>query len=906
MMKLLLRRPSLTPAAPPAPTMPAPSAADIAARRARVDLCYRAILSRTADDDGLRTYCAKLDRGAPTAEIVLDLLTSDECRAMNRASEALAAGVLRVALADGAHGAAWGPILTGLAQRDTLGADALRSEFTDPAAGERRAIGRVRIEPDGAVTGWAVSTAEPGLPLEVVLEAGADRLTARTAVGPDGIGFRAPDGFAVLDLERLTASAEGEPLCIAHGDDPLGMRVAALLEPQREWLATLVADADPTAGLAPESPALDGHEAGAPDCAPDHLRHALARHRSGRWETLGDAERLDAVQWYVNDFREHWPATGPFPMSARFVRHLQEAAFTDDVAPGHVSRLMLLFWKRHFDDKRMLFDREGQRHLVYRLVSSPNGGMASFLRACGDRVLAPLRQRHPASSRLPLGINWYWHIGLSEEHGLDDLGRMEPLRYLAISFCKLLEAVATGRHVTLLPPEWIRFWCADLGDGSGRGERLLARALLGGASEDDRAIAWLDGVLYHAHPALRVLSPRHLPGVTERDFADALLRAATPGAGTPALVVLGHTGTSGLGANLRMSVDTLRHAGIEPAIASVDEPRLRIRAERLATPTPLARPVVLFNVNADRVPDELARLPLALQRDAYRIGFFLWETSVTPATHRLGLDLMDEIWAPTEYVASVLRAATRTPVHVVRKGLRPPTAVTPMRRDALGLSDDDFVFLAIGDFHSSIPRKHPLAAVRAFLDAFPDRQDVKLLLKVRNVDHAHWSNRGGYWQALERTVGDDPRIGVLEGELTDAEYWGLLDAVDAFVSLHRSEGFGYGIAHAMMRGRPVVVSDYSGSRDFCTDTTALRVPVTEVPVGALEMPDVCEGARWAEPDPRHAAAALRALVEDRDAARTRAVAARALITDAYSIGTFAGTLLERLAATGALAARRSG
>lgn len=902
MMKLLLRRPSTPHAASRAPAAPAAPVPDAAVLRARVDLCYRTILGRPSDDGGLRTYCAKLAAGAPTAEIVLDLLLSSECVQAGRGSAELAAGVLRVALADDPRADAWYAILAGLAQRDTLGPDALRAEFVHPSRVAARTVGRAWIEPDGAVAGWAVSVAEPGLPVEVVLEAGSHSRTVCTAVGPEGIGFRVPGGFAVLELERLSASAGGEPLCLARGGSPLTMRVATLLDAHREWLAGLVAEADPAAGLAPDAPALDLHEAASPDCAPDYLLHVLAQRHPGGWDALGDAERLDAVQWYVTDFRESWPATVPFPMSERFVRHLQEAAIAVDLAPGHVSRLMLLFWRRHFDDKRMLFELEGQRLLVYRLVSSPNGGMASFLRACGDSALALLRQRHPASARLPLGLNWYWHIGLAEEHGLDDLGRMEPLHYLATTFRKLVETLATGLHVALLPADWIRFWCGDLGDGTSRGERLLARVMLGGGIDDAGGQAWLDRVLYRVHPSLRVLAPRHVGDVSERTFADALLRAATPGDDTPRLVVLGHDGTSGLGANLRMSVDTLRYAGVEPAVASVDEPRLRLRADRLAQATPLARPVVLFSVNADRVPRELARLPRALQRDAYRIGFFLWETSVAPATHRLGLALMDEIWVPTEYIAEVYRRVTRTPVHVVRKGLRPPQAVTPMRRDALGVGEDDFVFLAIGDFHSSIPRKHPLAAVRAFLAAFPDRQDVRLLLKVRNVDYAHWSNRGGYWQALERTVGGDPRIRVIEGELTDAEYWGLLDAVDAFVSLHRSEGFGYGIAHAMMRGRPVVVSDYSGSRDFCTDATALCVPVREVPVGPLEMPDVCEGAVWAEPDVERAAAALRAIVDDRGAARERAAAARALIADAYSVETFARTLLGRLAAAGALAA----
>jgi len=400
MMKLMWRRPSDGSPRMPARTLPVP---DEATLRGRVDLCYRAILGRAADDGGLLTYCAKLAGGATTAQVVLDLMLSPECLQPGRSGAELAAGVLRVALADDPRADAWQAILAGLAQRDVLGADAIRAEFTRPGPAPRRTIGRAWIEPDGAIAGWAVGLAEPGLPVEIVIEAGTHRRTVCTAVGPEGIGFRVPAGFAVVELDRLTASAQGEPLYLARDGSPLTARVAVLLDAHREWLAGLLADADPAPCLAPDAPALDRHAAASPDCAPDHLLHVLAQRRPGGWDVLGDAERLDAVQWYVNDFREAWPATGPFPLSARFVRHLQEAAIADGVAPGHVSRLMLLFWKRHFDDKRMLFDLEGQRLLVYRLVSSPNGGMASFLRACGDRVLGLLRQTRTPRRR---GCRW--------------------------------------------------------------------------------------------------------------------------------------------------------------------------------------------------------------------------------------------------------------------------------------------------------------------------------------------------------------------------------------------------------------------------------------------------------------------------------------------------------------------
>ena len=55
---------------------------------------------------------------------------------------------------------------------------------------------------------------------------------------------------------------------------------------------------------------------------------------------------------------------------------------------------------------------------------------------------------------------------------------------------------------------------------------------------------------------------------------------------------------------------------------------------------------------------------------------------------------------------------------------------------------------------------------------------------------------------------------------------GLLAATDAFVSLHRSEGFGFGLAEAMLLGKPAIGTDYSGNADFLTATPAIPCPTS--------------------------------------------------------------------------------
>ena len=55
---------------------------------------------------------------------------------------------------------------------------------------------------------------------------------------------------------------------------------------------------------------------------------------------------------------------------------------------------------------------------------------------------------------------------------------------------------------------------------------------------------------------------------------------------------------------------------------------------------------------------------------------------------------------------------------------------------------------------------------------------------------------------------------------------GLVDACDAYVSLHRAEGFGRTLAEAMLLGKPVVGTDFSGNTDFLTQDTGYPVKWT--------------------------------------------------------------------------------
>jgi len=93
------------------------------------------------------------------------------------------------------------------------------------------------------------------------------------------------------------------------------------------------------------------------------------------------------------------------------------------------------------------------------------------------------------------------------------------------------------------------------------------------------------------------------------------------------------------------------------------------------------------------------------------------------------------------------------------------------------------------------------------------------------------------------------------------ELFGLQSVVDSYVSLHRSEGFGLGLAESMSLGKPVIGTAYSGNMEFMDASNSCLVGYRLVDVQTGEYPYPA-GQVWADPDLDQAAYHMRRLVED--------------------------------------------
>jgi glycosyltransferase involved in cell wall biosynthesis len=347
----------------------------------------------------------------------------------------------------------------------------------------------------------------------------------------------------------------------------------------------------------------------------------------------------------------------------------------------------------------------------------------------------------------------------------------------------------------------------------------------------------------------------------------------------------------GVGEACRSTVRSLRAAGVPHALNNWVDQGSANRDRSLAGITAdNPYPVNLIHANADATPFLIREMPWYFE-GRYNIGYWNWELEWFPEVWHPSFARYDEIWAPSAFTHQAIAAVAPVPVYLVPFSIKvPPPAPRGRDRKRFGLPAGAFVFLFAFDFQSFFARKNPLAAVEAFRRAFPGRRDVVLALKVNHAQAAPLE-----FAEVVAACRGQPNIRIIREILPREEMLGLLHACDAYVALHRSEGYGLPIAEAMAMGKPVVATNYSANVDFMNAGNSLPVRYRLVPIERTAGP-YRRGAIWADPDVGHAAEQMRRVVEDRDLAARLGAAAQADLERTLSPAAVGETLRARLTA----------
>jgi len=304
----------------------------------------------------------------------------------------------------------------------------------------------------------------------------------------------------------------------------------------------------------------------------------------------------------------------------------------------------------------------------------------------------------------------------------------------------------------------------------------------------------------------------------------------------------------------------------------------------------------ILNMNPEYVAECLyCNLGVVGRRD-YIVGQFAWELSSLSKVHDPGIAMVDEIWTGSRFLTQLYETSARKPVITMGQVIS-GKKVQPLKQEQFGFSEDTFLFLCSFDAGSVVERKNPLGTIIAFQEAFPSGNErVGLIVKTRKLEHIQTEKDKVHWANAMALISQDSRIRVIERTMTDYELSALYSMCGCFVSLHRSEGFGFGPAEAMAQGRPVIATNYSGVCDFCTPENAKLVDYKMVATRPDEYPflDSDRHYEWADPDLKTASAHMRQLAEDRAHGEEIGRKGRATILRQYSVEAVRQRYLARL------------
>jgi glycosyltransferase involved in cell wall biosynthesis len=357
--------------------------------------------------------------------------------------------------------------------------------------------------------------------------------------------------------------------------------------------------------------------------------------------------------------------------------------------------------------------------------------------------------------------------------------------------------------------------------------------------------------------------PRTLPGFPSAAHAPVAKAGVLEGVN-----ILSHfCNPSGIQQAAFWTKTALERAGLRTSCRDVPVPRRVVPTDREQWLGLETYPVtILTHAATPYFQNGYERAGLWPGENIYRIAYWAWELEAIPDEWVEASQLVEEIWSPTEFVAKAMRARMPRPVHRMLPGLE----VGPLEkvsRASLDIPKDHFVFLFTFDLHSQIHRKNPVGVFRAFREAFREDDRATLIIKSIGGD-IHRADL----DLLRETI-TGPNVLFFDELMTRARAYGLIEMADCFVSLHRSEGFGLGLAEAMLLGKPVIATGYSGNLDFMNRDNSLLVDYELLEINE-DRPIYSRGNLWAEPSVEQAAAYMRDIYERPDEARARAQRAR--------------------------------
>ena len=386
--------------------------------------------------------------------------------------------------------------------------------------------------------------------------------------------------------------------------------------------------------------------------------------------------------------------------------------------------------------------------------------------------------------------------------------------------------------------------------------------------------------------------PRRVPPILSKPEQQSLeysVQVAGPaGARIEGVNILSHfCNPSGIQQAAMWTKEGLQRAGLRTSCRDVPVPSPTLPGNRGEWLGLEVFPItILTHAGSPYFLSAYQRSGLFRRENIYRIAYWAWELERVPDEWVEASRLVDEIWSPTQFVVEAMRSKFSQPVTHMLPGVE-VGGVEPVSRVSLRIPENDLVFLFMFDLHSQLHRKNPLSTIRAFQKAFRRDDAATLVIKATGGD-VHKADL-----AALREMCTADKVILVEEQMSRARAYGMIALCDCFISLHRSEGFGLGLAEAMLMGKPVIGTGYSGNLDFMSRENSMLVDYQLVEIQE-DRPIYTRGNFWAEPSIDHAAFYLRYVYENRLEVAARAAQVQPALRQKLSLEAAGRRMAERL------------
>ncbi|GAA4148924.1 glycosyltransferase [Chryseobacterium ginsenosidimutans] len=274
----------------------------------------------------------------------------------------------------------------------------------------------------------------------------------------------------------------------------------------------------------------------------------------------------------------------------------------------------------------------------------------------------------------------------------------------------------------------------------------------------------------------------------------------------------------------------------------------------------------------------LAHYPEHFFKNKYNIFYLNWESEYIPQEYVDNLNFYDEIWVPAQYCKDILVKYCDLPVNVIPYPIEIEVDDKKDEESENFYNNDSFNFFFMFDYNSTLERKNTLNLINAFEKAF-GKTDKSVSLTIKTSKSTKFAKER---ELLESRISGFQNIKIVEKIYDKQTLYKIIRGCDAYVSLHRSEGFGLTMAEAMFFGKPVIATNYSGNLEFMNDENSFLVDFKKAKIDSSII-NYDSNTVWSEPNVDHAAELMKQVKENSDIVKNKAVKGQETMLSDFSV-----------------------